>query len=187
MQIHSMAGRVLLHRVRRYYQFWEMVNLWKSDVLSYIEYRTPAVYHSSATILLKMDKLQKSYLADLGLSELDSLVHFRLAPLSARRDMAMLGVIHRSVLGLGPPQFHEFVRPPWRWVRRQTLRQRHRFHLEDVMDSRHLLTYRNSFFGLLRVYNLLAPEVVECNSVSTFQGRCQELLVARAVAGCGDW
>ena len=107
---------VVLHRVRRYYSVSDLVMLWKSDVLSYIEYRTPAIYHACCTILKPIDDAQDRYLRDLGLSDLDALVHFRLAPLSCRRDIAMLGVIHRSVLGLGPRHFRKFVRPPWRWT-----------------------------------------------------------------------
>ena len=33
---------------------------------------------------------------------------YHVAHLVARRDMGMLGVIHRSVLGLGPEHVHEF-------------------------------------------------------------------------------
>ena len=33
---------------------------------------------------------------------------YHLAPLAARRDMGMLGVIYRSVFGFAPKHFHEF-------------------------------------------------------------------------------
>ncbi len=178
---------VVLHRVRRYYSVSDLVMLWKSDVLSYIEYRTPAIYHACCTILKPIDDAQDRYLRDLGLSDLDALVHFRLAPLSCRRDIAMLGVIHRSVLGLGPRHFHKFVRPPWRWTAAHRVSQRHRFHLEDPIDGRHLNTFRNSVFGLMRVHNLLDADVVEARFVSSFQAKLQALLLARACAGCDDW
>ena len=178
---------VVLQRVRKFYGIADIVTLWRSDILSFIEYRTPAIYHAVNVRLGQVDRLQDSFLKDLGLSPLDSLVHFKLAPLSCRRDMALLGLIHRSVLGLGPPQFHEFVRPPWRWRVRQTVRQRHRFHLEDSIDGRHLNLFRDSVFGLMRVYNLLDPEIVEAQSVANFQAKLQQLLLSRACAGCMDW
>ena len=34
-----------------------------------------------------------------------------LAPLAVRRDIAMLGLIHRAMLGRGPAQFREFFQP----------------------------------------------------------------------------
>ena len=160
---------------------------WKSDVLSFIEYRTPAIYHACASALSQIDSRQAMFLRDLGLSALDALVHFKLAPLCSRRDMSMLGVIHRSVLGLGPDHFHEFIRPPWRWRTRRVVRQRHRFHLEDELTGNFLEIFRNSIFGLIRVYNLLDASIVEATSVSIFQARCQQLLLSRALAGCDDW
>ena len=41
----------------------------------------------------------------------DALLYFGLAPLDARRDIAVLGVIHRTVLGLGPKHFQKFFIP----------------------------------------------------------------------------
>ena len=79
------------------------------------------------------------------------------------------------------------MRPPWRWQVRQTVRQRHRFHLEDPIDGRHLDSFRNSVFGLFRVYNLLDAEIVEATSVSVFQRKLQHLMLARAMCGCVDW
>ena len=39
---------------------------------------------------------------------MQALIHFSLAPLECRRDMAMLGFIHRIALGKGPPPFQQF-------------------------------------------------------------------------------
>ena len=43
------------------------------------------------------------------MSDEDALFVFHLAPLSVRRDIAMLGVVHRTVLGWGPVQFRDTV------------------------------------------------------------------------------
>ena len=112
-----------------------MIRLWKSDILSYIEYRTPAIYHAAAAQLRQIDSIQERFVSDLGLSALDALVHFKLAPLRSRRDIALLGMIHRSVLGLGPEHFHQYIRPPWRWQTRHAGQQRHRFHLEGFVQG----------------------------------------------------
>ena len=81
--------------------------MYKSHVLSYLEYRTPARYHAATTHLADIDGLQTSILRNLGITEYDALMAFNLAPLCSRRDMAMLGVIHRTILGKGPPHFKE--------------------------------------------------------------------------------
>ena len=82
-----------------------MVDLYKSQGLSYAEYRTSAVYHASNSLPEQIDKVQDRLLRAGGLSRENALFEFNLAPLNARRDMAMLGLIHRCVLGVGPEHF----------------------------------------------------------------------------------
>ena len=99
--------RTLL-RVRRYHSTADMISLYKSRLLSFIEYRTPGLYHACDTHLHKVDRIQDSFRRAVGLSREDCLLQFNLAPLRSRRDIAMLGVIHRSVLGIGPPHLDRF-------------------------------------------------------------------------------
>ena len=58
-------------------------------------------------MLEKLDRVQHRFLKDVGVDEITALVKFSLAPLAARRDMAMLGVAHRRILGRGPRHFVE--------------------------------------------------------------------------------
>ena len=48
---------------------------------------------------------------ELSLTALEALFRLGLAPLSTRRDVAMLGLIHRTQLGHGPSQFADFFCP----------------------------------------------------------------------------
>ena len=97
-----------LLRATRFFSTAEQVLHYKSRVLSYLEYRTPAVYHACKTVLHRLDAVQRSFIREIGISAEDALLHFNLAPLEARRDIAMLGVIHRAVLKQGPAQLHKF-------------------------------------------------------------------------------
>ena len=54
--------------------------------------------------------MQERLLADLGITDVEAMFVFNLAPLRIRRQIAMLGVIHRSVLGLGPAQLQVFFK-----------------------------------------------------------------------------
>ena len=58
-----------------------------------------------------MDKVQKRFVREMGLTEEEALLHYNLAPPGTRRDMAALGLIHRTVLGLGPPHFKKWFFP----------------------------------------------------------------------------
>ena len=88
------------------------MDLYKARLLSFIEYRTPAVYHACSTRLRRVDRIQERFLKEVGLSAEEALLSFNLAPLSSRRDIAMMGVIHRASMGQGPPQLHEFSAGP---------------------------------------------------------------------------
>ena len=83
----------------------EFVNSYKSQLLSYLEYRTAAIYHACDTVVAPLDKFPFKFLHELGTTDDDALFHFNLAPLSCRRDIAMLGLIHRCVLEKGPEHF----------------------------------------------------------------------------------
>lgn len=114
--IHSCCSAICwkmrtLLRTSRFYTVPEMVFLFKTHILSFIEYRTPAWYHASETALRPVNRILTSFLAGLGVPAVEALLKYDLAPLSTRRDIAMLGVIHRSVLGLGPELLRQFFKP----------------------------------------------------------------------------
>ena len=136
-----------------------------------------------------MDKVQRGFVKRLGLTEVDALVEFRLAPLSCRRDIAMLGVLHRAALQLGPEHFQRFFYKEGaaRQAPTRAAARRHSGQLADYRKGRFLEVLRRSAFGLVAVYNRLPAEVVAANSVKDFQRLLQNFLTARAVTRCGDW
>ena len=69
--------KTALLRSRRFYYVPEMLSLWKSNVLSFIEYRTPGIFHAATSVLEPVDRLQTSFLREMGVSEFDALLHFR--------------------------------------------------------------------------------------------------------------
>ena len=89
-------------RLRGHFRMSELIMYYKSEVLGYIEGFSAGIHHASRSILQMLDEVQTSFLSSLGLSEEDALLRFRLAPLCSRRDIAMLGLLHRVVLGLVP-------------------------------------------------------------------------------------
>ena len=104
--------------------------------------------------------------------------NFNLAPLEARRDIALLSLIHRPVLGLGSDHFKESFKL------RGSFGQRHRFQVLEEPTTR--LSSRSAL-GLIRVYNLLPNWVAETFSVQGFQGKLQALVKTRATEGCTAW
>ena len=64
---------------------------------------TPAMYHAQPNVLALLDRIQDNFLDEVGLSAESGLHDYSLAPLSARRDTAMLGVLFKSARGIAPP------------------------------------------------------------------------------------
>jgi hypothetical protein len=160
--------------------------------LSFIEFRTPAIYHACYIHLNRLDALQRSFVHEQGLSEEEALIHFSLAPLRLRRDIALLGLIHRTVLGQGPSQFKAlFVLDTNASVRcsPQTRLQarRHSKQLLERRDTDVLEISRRSCFGLISVCNLLPRAIVDAISVQSFQACLQALAKKRIAEGARDW
>ena len=170
---------------RRYHTDADLIALFKSHILSYIEYRTPAIAHASASVLAPLDAIQGRFLRNIGVSDLDALLHFNLAPLHTRRDIAALGVIHRAALGGGPAQLRRMF-PRSAPHLRPALR--HCLQVEDLALGLEQDYVKRSFFGRVRVYNLLPPEMVDTlPPVQRFQSALQTVLKSEAAVGTVLW
>ena len=181
-----------LLRARKYFTEEQMVQQYKTHILPYLEFATPAVYHATATALDRMNKLQTNFLKELGLTPLKALQKYKLAPLSTRRDIALLGVLHRIVLGEGPPQFARWFYPAQLpahsyETRLQEAKRKHGKQLHDYLDENQTALLRRSPLGLPRVYNELEPKTVACKTVRGFQKALQAQVLKEAEGGNEEW
>ena len=85
-------------RSRRFFQVLDLILHYKSNVLSFLEYRTCAITHAADIHLNTLDGVQKRFLRNIDVPKFDALQSFNLAPLSTRRDIANLGIIYRAIL-----------------------------------------------------------------------------------------
>ena len=152
--------------------------LYKCHVLPVLEFPTPAVFHASTGVVELLDKVQKRFLRELQLSEEEALLRFNLAPLSCRRDIAILGLIHRTVLKQGPSHFQKWFFPRSGQPSYATRLQEHRHdkQLHDYLQGSHSELLRRSPLGQVRVYNQLPQEAVNASTVKLFQRRLQKTL-----------
>jgi hypothetical protein len=89
-----------LLRTRRYYNTSDLVLQFKAHVLCVLESATPAVYHAAASVLEPLDHVLGSFLRQLELPAEEAFLQYNLGPLAWRRDVAMLGLLHKCALGL---------------------------------------------------------------------------------------
>ena len=175
-------------RTRRYHTTHELVALYKSHILSFIEYRTPAIYHAATSVLESVDRIQAHLLRQLGISHLEALLDFNLAPLESRRDIAMLGVLHRASLQEGPQCFHSWFRLSESHRRHSTRQRRNSARpLAEILPVRSKAIARRSAFGLVSIYNFLPNEVVTQVTVKEFQQALSNLMKQQARAGHPQW
>ena len=168
-------------RTRRFFIDAELILFFKSHILSYIEYRTPAVFHAATSTLNEIDDILTRFLRKIGISQDDAFMYFNLAPLRLRREISILGLIHRTVLGKGPSHFRQFFErdysvPAFRSARR------HNKQLLDIRNSpRSLNIARHSPLGMASIYNLLPQNVVDIKSVSKFQRALTNIVRGRVL------
>ena len=101
----------------------------------------------------------------------------------------MLGMIHRTVLGMGPGQFTKFFRR--KVISRnpdgREQQNRHNLQLVSYRTAKFLDLISNSVLGLIDIYNLLPCFTVAATDVQEFQKRLQTLLKEMAKDGAHAW
>lgn len=193
--VHSAATKAgaklrALLRARRYYSTADLFNQYKAHVLSLLEFPTAAIYHASNSVLDGIDSVQRRFLRELQITAKDSFLNFGLAPLQLRRDIAMLGLLHKVVLGQAHSGFSSLFPPcpsdPPRYFTRLQARK-HSRQLLDRCDGRQPGYLGRSLFGLVRVYNSLPQEAVEKSSVSSFQTFLTKIAKSKCENDSDNW
>ena len=172
--IHECVGAANLKlqallKTLRFHNDRGILQIFKSHLLSFIEYRTVAISHCSPSSLEPVNDILTRLLVRLGITHEEALFHFNLAPLETRRDIAQLGLIHRAVLRQGPPHLHKF------FVRVGALNG-HNHQAYDPTSGSNLQYIQNSLFGFIGTYNRLPQRIVDLCSVSEFQSELQHII-----------
>ena len=170
-------------RTRGTYNVYEMIQQYKTHIWGLTEYHNGAIYHASGTALAKLDRLQASFLEELRMTEEVAFLDHNFAPSELRRDIGILGFLHKRVLEkchvglvrLLPMDQHEG--------------KYHNRQLESFVlkcTSRHVL-FNRSLFGMIGVYNRMPQWVVDADTVPKFQTALTQMARRRCVKGGNDW
>lgn len=155
-----------------------------------MESRTAGLYHAATSVLAPLDNLYKRFVRELGLSAEQAFLQYNLAPLCLRRDVAMLGLLHKCALGLAHPSLCEVFplqagKTPRYETRRAT--RAHRRQLLDRTQGPHSKLLRRLALGLARVYNDLPAALVAHDTVKGFQRALTTLAKEHCAAGAWKW
>ena len=191
-EVAAVAGSRLkaILRCRRFFPTSSLVNMYKSQVLSYIEARTPGLHHAPDFFLQPVDGVQAKFLVEIGLSPEEALLDHNLAPLKARRDISMLGFLHRISIGDAPREFEAMfpLQSARSFNRGWAVNAcRHDRQLRDPIDGTHTGMMERSVFGLVYCYNCLPQSVVDIKTVNGFQRALQKALKLAIQSGLSNW
>ena len=146
-------------RSRRFFTLKYLALHYKSHILSFIEFRTPAITHAANVHLNLVDSMQKRLLRNINVTSFEALHHLNLAPLSCRRDITNLGIIFRAIISRGLHQLRSLFRLSDSFSRSSPRRPSHRYILIDSTRALCRDYLDRSTFGYVAVFNIL-PECV---------------------------
>ena len=166
-----------LARLKHILSVSNILNQYKAHIWSKSEYHSGALIIAGEIKLRKFDKMQRGLLYELGLNDKTAFVDHNFAPPSLRRAIGILGFLHKRVLGTCHPALQALF--PFRvgadngWHTKQ---------LEPFYDqvTSHRQLYNNSIYMYILMYNRLPQVLVDCASVSAFQGKLTQLAKLRA-------
>ena len=170
-----------------------MILQFKTHILSVLETHTGAIYHATTSALKKLDKLQIHFLEQLGLNEKQAFLQHNLLPLELRRDIAILGFLHKSNLGLNHPGVNDCFKaggmPAIIHPAGSSYARRHDKPLFSHLDNVNSLNvlYRRSIPNMVHIYNLLPQSFVDCSTVSAFQNKLTAISRLKCIMNAERW
>ena len=98
----------------------------------------------------------------------EALLYFALAPLQTRRDISMLGLVHRAVRQSGPAHVRELFEVAPIQPRRHTraAARAHGYQLLDKRPANYSEQAKWSALGLVPVYNMHPHDIPSIDDVS---------------------
>ena len=175
-----------LLRTRSHYSVPSLIEQFKTHVWGLMETHSGGIFHAATSILDQLDRVQNHFLKELGMPLEEAFLEFHFAPPTLRRNIAILGMIHKRVIGQAHPSFDALL--PF-FPGRAALRGNHSKqmynHCNEVNAQWDL--YRRSIFAMVDIYNNLSQEAVDSASVETFQSYLTRLARVRCQQGNAKW
>jgi len=180
-------------RTRAYYSVPQLLTQFKTHIWGWMEANMGGIFHAATYLLAKIDHVQFRFLRALGLTAEQTFLEFNFAPPKLRRNIGILGLLHKRVLGLCHPSFERLL--PWynsRFTEARRLGHTKQLygHWIEVTHCQGLFT--RSIFGMVDIYNNLPQQAADASSVTAFQqylihiarSRCQSEDVAWSSSFC---
>ena len=175
-------------RTRGYYSVPDFITQFKTHIWGLMEANMGGIFHASSYRLAKIDHAQDRFLRELGLSAEQAFLEFNFAPPKLRRNIGILGLLHKRVLGLCHPSFDRLI--PWYNARFNAPRghghnKQLYGHWVEISHCQGL--YDRSIFAMVDIYNNLPQHAVDNATVSGFQNYLNHIAHTRCQQGDVVW
>ena len=172
-----------LLRTRGIYNHADMLGQYKTHIWSYVEYHNGIIMHAAPSVVRRLDDMQHSFLREMNLLPESAFLDYNFAPSCLRRDIGILGFLHKRILGHCHTALMQFLPPattdvPWHDKQLDT-------RSSDRVFRRSL--YNKSLFHMIGVYNRLPQEVVDVDNVSGFQRCLTDMARRKCARGALNW
>ena len=98
-------------RTRAHYSCKDLIGQFKTHVWGIIEAHNGGIFHAASSHLDRIERAQQHFLDELGVSAEEAFLEYNFAPPILRRNIGILGMIHKRVLGIAHPAFSHLL--PW--------------------------------------------------------------------------
>ena len=146
------------------------------------------ILHASDYLLEKLDGVQRRFLRELDVTEEDAYLQYNFAPAQLRRNIGILGLMQKRVLGESHPIFQKLL-PFCTDVGQPGYPNGHNKQLYGHLHEARcqMALYCRSIFAMVYRYNLLPQNVVDATSVKEFQKRLSITARMHCAAGTNEW
>lgn len=185
-QVEQILGKIrpkstAILRTGGYYDIPELLLQYRTHVGGLIECHCGGYFHACSSLLDRVDQVQRRFLAKLGPTEQEAFLEFNFALTALRRNVAVLGLLHKRALGkthrapeqLLPFYAHQFDTPRGFGHTNQLYG-----HWLEATHQRRL--FGNPIFLMVDIYNNVLQHIVDVPTVS----ESQSLLARKARQRC---
>ena len=147
-----------------------------------------AYFHACSSLLDKIAQVQRNFLAKLGVTQEDAFLQYNFAPTELRRNIGILGMLHKRVLGECHPSFEKLL--PWyshHFPENRVYGHTKQLYGHWLHATRHPAIFARSIFKMVDIYNNLPQYVVDADNVSLFQKRLTEIARDRCQRASASW
>ena len=154
-------------RTRRFYSIPDLLMQFKTHIWGLCEHHNGAIYHAAQSHLGRLDNMQRGFLHELGISEKDAFLNHNFAPLSLRREIELLGFLHKRVLN----QCHPAIAATLPFATHTTNPEWHTRQLynHSYETPCRVELFKRSILALVGIYNRLPQNCVDSPNVMIFQ------------------